>query len=148
MKPVSQTLFGDKIGNCFAACIASLLELPINEVPNFCAYPADSWTEKLDEWLAARGLFSVEVRLDPEKPVLYPVPVGVFCILTGPSPRGSFLHSVIGGSVRCGEQHGFEIVHDPHPSGAGFGGVPATAITFLAALSPERIAFAELEVAA
>lgn len=33
MKPTSQTVRGNT-GNCFAACVASLLEMPIEQMPN------------------------------------------------------------------------------------------------------------------
>ena len=39
MKPVNQTIFTNlqtgEIGNCFEACLASLLELPLEAVPRF-----------------------------------------------------------------------------------------------------------------
>lgn len=35
MKPVDQTTFGFPGGNCFSACIASLLEMPLDDVPYF-----------------------------------------------------------------------------------------------------------------
>lgn len=34
MKPQKQKIVNDKYGDCFAACIASILELPIEVVPN------------------------------------------------------------------------------------------------------------------
>jgi hypothetical protein len=34
MKPQKQRVFSSKMGDCFAACMASLLELPIEVVPN------------------------------------------------------------------------------------------------------------------
>lgn len=38
MKPAMQTKFGEYEGDCFAACIASLFELPIEDVPDLCYY--------------------------------------------------------------------------------------------------------------
>lgn len=35
MKPIDQTTFGVPGGNCFSACVASLLELSIDDVPYF-----------------------------------------------------------------------------------------------------------------
>ncbi len=34
MKPIFQTEFGDGNGNCWAACIASITEIPLEEFPN------------------------------------------------------------------------------------------------------------------
>lgn len=33
MKPVTQTKFGDPEGNCLMACVASIVEVPIDECP-------------------------------------------------------------------------------------------------------------------
>lgn len=41
MKPVNQTQFKPPDGDCLSACIASILELPLNKVPNYIAY--DNW---------------------------------------------------------------------------------------------------------
>ncbi len=46
--PVTQTLLSPPDGNCFAACVASILELPIDAVPN---YHSDDWFECWQEWL-------------------------------------------------------------------------------------------------
>lgn len=45
-------------GNCFAACIASLLELPIHEVPNVEVLFDDTpfWYEVTEVFLASKGL--------------------------------------------------------------------------------------------
>lgn len=57
MKPVTQTTFGDGKGNCFTACVASILELPIDAVPNFCVdYGEGEWWIELEKWLAPRAL--------------------------------------------------------------------------------------------
>ena len=113
MKPQHQTTFGNgkngrEPGNCFAACIASILEVPLTEVPNFCATP--EWVKELNLWLFPRGFFYVDFRMAEDCP-----PEEVFCwagyhVISGDGPRGC-RHSVVG---RAGK-----IVHDPHPSGAG-----------------------------
>lgn len=51
MKPVYQTEFGPK-GNCFAACLATILERDLAEVPDF---RFEGWAAKVQTWLAARG---------------------------------------------------------------------------------------------
>jgi len=35
MKPAMQTIFDDVYGDCFGACVASIFEFPIEEMPNF-----------------------------------------------------------------------------------------------------------------
>ncbi len=68
MKPVNQTLFGDGNGNCFTACVASILELPIEAVPNFCAdskgKTMDMW-DMVAEWVRSQnyGLVHIPIKL-------------------------------------------------------------------------------------
>ena len=49
MKPVDQTLFGEGRGNCLPACIASVLELPLEAVPHFVL--EDDWVGALQTFL-------------------------------------------------------------------------------------------------
>lgn len=54
MKPVEQTILTPPDGDCFAACVASILELPIASVPNYPdpTGPNDhSWWWGWQEWL-------------------------------------------------------------------------------------------------
>jgi hypothetical protein len=102
-------------GNCLAACVASILELSTDEVPNFRLAP-DPWVA-LQTWLVDRGLVAVRVAAGPE--AVYPMPK-VHCILTGPSPRNPVGHAVVG--IWDGERT--IMVHDPHPDGTGLAGPP------------------------
>lgn len=101
MRPVDQTTYGPNDGNCLSACIASILELPIEAVPRFMgAY----WDDFLP-WLAQHGLSAS----------LYPsheyVPPG-FAVAAGPSKRfAGRLHA-------CVAFNGV-VVHDPHFSRDG-----------------------------
>ncbi len=112
MKPTQQTILGDN-GDCFRACVASILELPIADVPHFCVAPPD-WWERFGQWLMERGYCAVEVRLPAE----FAVPADIWCIMSGCSPRGR-MHSVVGRfkyGAKCAE-----LAYDPHPSGDFFG---------------------------
>ena len=102
MRPVDQTKFGPEEGNCFTACVASILELTIEEVTFTGAAP--TWREDFDAWCFSRKL-QVCGR-GPGKP-----PTG-YAIACGPSPRFSSCgHAVV---VLDGE-----LVHDPHPDRTG-----------------------------
>lgn len=98
MLPVDQTTFGFPDGNCFAACVASILELPIAAVP-----PA---RERIERWLSRMGHYLHDAAVNEQ----HPPPAG-FHILNAGSPRGPFRHAVVA--------YGTAIVHDPHPSRAG-----------------------------
>lgn len=97
----------DVMGNCWQTCIASLLGLPLDQVPHF-VQEHESMTEVEDAtqaWLAGRGLAMVRVGimwLDQHPDQL--------SMLEGRSPR-DVAHVVIG--------RGIETLHDPHPSRAG-----------------------------
>ena len=118
MKPVDQTLFYDPTapadrqrGNCWSACIASLLEVPIDDVPNFVQIDVnggENWFAHTMRFLNERGYHLVAV--DPL------APGDVHYIQTGLSPRspadgGEVHHAVI-------HLHG-ELAHDPHPDRTG-----------------------------
>ncbi len=107
MIPVDQEFLHNaetgQIGDCFRACIASVLEVPIAAVPH-AALLGNRWHMAIDGFL--HGL-SRELIWEDGVP-----PDGIWAIATVKPPRGSdVLHSVI---WRDGE-----IVHDPHPSRAG-----------------------------
>jgi hypothetical protein len=52
---VEQTILDPPDGNCFAACVASILELPIDMVPNYRS-EGDGWWHEWQEWLKPRNL--------------------------------------------------------------------------------------------
>jgi hypothetical protein len=135
MKPVHQTIFPTQEvplrGNCFQAAIASLLELPLESVPHFCEH--DDWDARLGIWLADRGLAYLEIKTNTEEACLYPIPKGVWCILSGTTPRHpTRLHAVVG--ITRGGGVTWDFKHDPHPEGAFLNQV--TQIMFLVPLNP------------
>ena len=56
MIKIWQTQFGDGNGNCFQACVASILELTLNEVPHFCRDYGKDWVWQTGKWLQKWGL--------------------------------------------------------------------------------------------
>lgn len=110
MKPVHQTKFGNTDGNCLAACIASILEVELESLPNF---HGKDWQERWCEWLRPRGLFLW--RMDAPEGGFTEHPPG-WTILSGQSPRAEelgeqWLHATVAFDG--------ETVHDPHPDGRG-----------------------------
>ncbi len=107
MKPVNQTKMTPPDGNCFAACVASILELPLKEVPNYITTEG-TWWGKWNKWLKPRGLYLLEVaKGNPETEEF----VKGYHIITGSSFSGDWNHSVVGFNG--------EIVHDPSPKRLG-----------------------------
>jgi hypothetical protein len=126
MTPVFQTRFG-KDGNCWAACLASIFDVTLEEVDH-CACNHADWFEQTRKWLAARGLFDLQVQfyeLEGRKhfPFVAP-PDGTLCVLSGKTTRGLF-HVVVAkisviplpGDNDRGNIN-FEVVHDPYPRGS------------------------------
>jgi hypothetical protein len=121
MKPVDQTVFGKPNGNCQAACIASILELAIGDVPGPPKLEdSQDWLEEYNKVLFALGVQLLAVEIGKNS---WNVSNGWYCILSGTSPRStsedSFKHAVVGRTRREGDFVFFDIVHDPHPSRSG-----------------------------
>ncbi len=119
MRPVFQTTIDPKNGDCLNACVASLLEIPIERLPH---NPPTSGKqlEILREWLAGFGLTVVLINVDgPQKTYAAgKITPGTLMMVSGPS--GTFengLHVVVG---KIGEEAGqWDMVHDPNPNGKG-----------------------------
>lgn len=96
-----------------AACLASLLELPLWMVPPFeQMFGRGDWRRRIDQWL--ERMFSLRmIRMCGHPVELLPE----FYIACGPAARG-VEHSVI---YRKGL-----MVHDPHPSDGGISKVEWT----------------------
>lgn len=133
MKPVHQTVLGFPNGNCFAACIASLLEFPIEEVP--IQSGGEDWLDQTQAFLKTKGLFYLEVRIDVA--VKYPLYelFDVWAIFYGASPRGDWKHAVVGKLDMQGGFPIFKMVHDPHPSSKFVAG-DVQGIGFLVPINP------------
>jgi len=124
MKPVKQTKLysadGIHNGNCLAACVASLLELPLWMVPPFeDMFGRGDHTSRMIEWL--NRMFSLELIWEDGHPV---DELPEFYIAIGKSPRGVH-HAVIYSKG--------EMVHDPHFSDAGIASVES--VKYLAPIS-------------
>lgn len=105
MTPVQQTIFGPERGNCLQAAVASLFDLPLDDVPHFID-EGNRWWIALQDWLRPRGLhcvYSSASSIEIAQPGYY--------LMVGKSPRHDQAHVVI---AKDGE-----MVHDPHPDGTG-----------------------------
>jgi len=123
MTPVDQKIFDFKRGDCFRACVASIFDLALEDVPNFMADGPDRFDFLVDEFFDPLGLICLDVNAidttDGQMSQMY-------VIATGQSPRGTerkHQHSVV---WRRGK-----MVHDPHPERAGLIGDPETYTLFV-----------------
>lgn len=109
MTPVAQSKLAQQalqLGNCFAACVASLIDADLWMVPAFeDARHGVSAASLADQWLR-RFCGQTLIRTDGHAVEAMPE----FYIANGRSPRGGY-HSVI---YSAGA-----LVHDPHPLGGG-----------------------------
>lgn len=108
MKPVDQTILGPG-GNCYAACLASILEIGIGDVPNFCAQ-SGNWVARAEEWLRTKHDCTLLGFRPKGEGDFYCIPA-MYHIIAGKSPRRGLYHAVVGFQGK--------IIHDPHPSREG-----------------------------
>jgi len=123
MKPVFQTIYGHPDGNCFAACVASILEMELEDVPNFCGDYRDKWTYELNKWLLQFGLGALTVEFQDEIPIKHG-----YCCAGGKGPTG-IMHSVV--------MKDMKMIHNPHEGWDAFEKGPVD-YTFFVILDPVR----------
>lgn len=106
MIEVDQTiLHGNGLrGNCLQACIASIMELDIEEVPHFANHEGADWFDRMNDWFIKRGMWILYIQDD------YGFMPHGYSIICGTSPR-QVRHS-------CVALDG-KLIFDPHPSRAG-----------------------------
>lgn len=124
MKLVDQEFFHDPeagiFDDCFRASLATLLGLPITEVPHFLydGDPDKVFAFKVNRFLATHGLFIMTLPFKGWDFDAWRRENGIgniYHILSGPSPRFPCLgHSIVGVNG--------EMYHDPHPDRTGLAG--------------------------
>ncbi|MDB5541901.1 MAG: Bcep22 3 [Devosia sp.] len=124
-------------GDCYRACLASILELQTAQVPHFIQDRATKpeWRDDERAWLSARGLQPIIMVLK------LPLPTILECL--GPMNPG--VHYIVGGMGANGMPHavvacGASIVHDPGNVGiAGPVEGGQHVLTFVGALSAPHV---------
>jgi len=128
MKKVYQTVFNDTLGDCFRACVASIFEFPIEEMPNFWEQTQDvsEFWQLNDDWISKnKGYRAISLEFKKKDRHLVD---GILCIACANSPRGDIDHAVIWQDC---------LLHDPHPSNAGLAEEPDT-FTLFVPLDPKK----------
>lgn len=133
---VDQTTFGVPHGNCFAACVASLLGLKVRSaietvdteihVPNFCyLYEDHEWYDKFLEWLKPRGYAALTQEFPGDSESFFAwvrrCAPAIPWIAGGPTPRGP----------HCCVYVGDTLWHDPNPRHGRSGLIDVENATFL-----------------
>ncbi len=106
MKPVDQIVFAKNTGDCVRACIASILEFPIDEMPNFWEHTQDTDTfwRLGNDWLSSnKGFRLVPISVNPGHEYLLK---GMLCVAVGNTNRSTEEHAVVWMDG---------IAHDPNP---------------------------------
>lgn len=126
-----QEIFTAGEGDCFSACIASLLELPLSAVPKFrklhpppacMVTPARKWLEVETGLSLVTIQMAREVRTGEDLRLIGAAP-GTPCMAGGVSPNvADTFHCVVGEIDEQGMN--FRMTHDPHPSQKGIVGPP------------------------
>lgn len=118
MKPIYQTIRDFKAGDCMRACVASIFEWPIENVPNFMEDGPSYYGRKLKKWCDSIGITALEIRFDDKETER--LIKDCYVVAIGKSPRSTeeneFQHGIV--------WHNGKMVHDPHPSGNGISGKP------------------------
>lgn len=134
MIPLTQTIIDDNRGDCFRTCVASILELPLDQVPNFVE--SSDMNKACYDWLKERGLGCVRMYFSDHEDMKHVYFDGdaypAYCIMSGVSPRpradgGEKWHAVVGSAWGWG----VKMVHDPHPSRDGLVSRKGRWLTFI-----------------
>jgi len=115
---IDQTDFTPTGGNCFQACLASLLEKPLEDVPHFMM-KFDTYPQDMDKWLKDQGLWYIDARVDGTEGCIT-LPSHMLCIVSGQSPRfPEVQHAVIGRTRESGSWM-VDYIHDPYAPDPSF----------------------------
>lgn len=122
MKPVDQMDTRLGFGDCFRACVASIFEFPIEEMPNFWDHTQDArvFWKMVNDWMRERlGMGCFPVKLTEEHEYMLK---DVMCVALGKQRRSDEDHAVVWRN---------ELIHDPHPSRDGIINHPDTYALFI-----------------
>ncbi len=121
MFKVYQTRFGGKDspvygqGNCFQACVATVLQIPLEEAFNHASYTDDEWFAEFNKWLEQYDLGCIFIEMSEEKPVGTTIIQGIHI---AELKSETLYHGVSHAVVMRGH---FELFHDPNPNAKELG---------------------------
>lgn len=126
MKKINQEILHDPenkiMGDCWRACIASVLELPLKDVPHFELLDIREGRRKELKFLAKHGytIYAIygEGKMGNHPKMMSDENEYYFAI--GSSPRYFEKNKSVSHQVVC---HKGKIVHDPHPDKTNLGSI-------------------------
>lgn len=140
MKPVYQTIIDSKEGDCFSACLASVLEIPLVNIPNFLKrYGQKHMLEQAKYWLLENfglTLIIVDVTGPRASLTIHPISRETVFLVSGKSKTFSEGHHVVVAKA-AGDMNSYKIIHDPNPKNLGIDGDPLC-YYFFTAVDPAR----------
>lgn len=151
MKPVDQSIIHHRNGDCWSACMASIMELPLEAVPKF-VWHFDDCDKAMELWLSRYGYSYLRLRrrIETKDESYFWNATGfdvwnsdhTYCIISGRSPNieGVF-HAVVGQIDHGGV---IKIAHDPSPHKRGILGAPYY-LSFLIAKNPAQLSMPKYE---
>lgn len=122
MKRVFQTKFGKPEGNCLGACVISILELEVKDIPSL---GMDNWWGELKRFVRPFGYESLYFCPDNREEF--------FNQIAEVSPEALYVGGNDGprGLKHCVVLKGKTMIHDPHPDGGGIEMPPEDYIYFV-----------------
>lgn len=109
-------VYQDTHDNCFQACVASMFEVPLSEVPHFVAEGNETkdpmgYLPTFRAWCRPRGVYPIEIPMQG---------LSLAVVLTNLQLLMPDAHYIIGGPTLSGGLHavvacGGSVVHDPEP---------------------------------
>lgn len=110
LKPVYQTKVGQPEGNCLQACVASILECGLDDVPPFAQVQGPmAWWDEMRRFVRDQTVCDLLATEEfPEDRDVWTAvhPIFRFLLATVDSPNGPWKHSVV-------VNHYNVVVHDP-----------------------------------
>lgn len=103
-----------------AACYPSIPQYKLVDGLHVSDHRSGGYLDAVQSYLAPLGLCLLKVKLTAGKLDLPMGTASPLCLLTGKSPRGQHSHAVVARVSSDGS--GFDLYHDPHPSGGGIDG--------------------------
>ena len=135
MIPVMQSNLSSTEGDCFAACVASILEVSLSDIPNFMLQKGDKWWDHYNKWLLENyNCVAFNFELDSnnrEEWISLCIESNLYCMGTIKCSN-RLIHSVV---LKSGN-----IVHNPWPYyGGDHSEFTIKSIEFIVPLDPSKI---------